>query len=355
MAARVVAVLSGKGGTGKTLLASALGSSLVSDFKKRALLADCNFTSPGLGVTLNIVKPAATLYSVLNEGQPILQAVYRHDNGLDILPASLSIGKDADPGRLPAAVAQAAPNYDFIILDCAGTISPAELAAAAAADTILIVTNPDLPAVTGAMKLIGTLQSSGRQVEGIVLNRVASGKHALSQDEIETSTRARVLASVPEDQAAPQSLSARTPMTLYSPQSPASLAIRNLAADLCGAPHFESPGLFAGLFGGGKKDKPRQLSPHLESLRDSVVSPPSSEAGPPFSRQPPAAPASAQPAPRIQQPNWAAPAPAQAPAQPASAQPDAQKAKDDYMKQWMDGKITLEQMMEKIKELEKGK
>jgi septum site-determining protein MinD len=347
--ARTIAFLSGKGGVGKTFLCASLGASLVSDFRKRVLLVDCNFTSPGLGVFLNIVKPAVTLYNVLTEGVPTASAIVSHDTGLNIIPFSLSVRQEIDLGKLASALSQVAQNYDFILIDSAGTISAAEIAVANSADSSIVVVTPDLPSATGAMKLIGTLQSSGRAIEGIVLNRVTGkSRHELRPEELESSTKLKVLASVPEDRSVPESVFARTPAVLYAPFSQASISVRNLAADLCGAAHFEKPGLFQS-FARKKSAAPAQkASPHLEGLRDSVVQ---AAPAPPV----PAAQQKVQPQSQFQTQPQIQPVQVPQTSQSSQVQPsqDKQRTKDEYMKQWMEGKITLDQMMEKVKELEK--
>lgn len=347
MASRAIAIFSGKGGVGKTFLATSLGSTLVSEFRKRVLLVEANLPSPGLGVFLNIVKPAATIQDVLSGAVTPERAVFHHDNGLDVIPGALSIGREgADLSGL-GALSPIFQNYDFVIIDGSGTITESELSFAKLADETLVVATPDLPSVTGAMKLIGTFQSQGAPVRGIVLNRSRAGeKHELKDSEVEGSTGQRVLLRIPEDSAVLQSITSRVPATLFSPFSPAALEVKNLAADLAGVPRPEKPSLMKKLFGGGTRaagssPAERKVSPHLEGLRSSVVS----------------APQPLQPTqPQAQQPARAQP-PAQPPAQKpelAPEKPSPQKLKDDYMRQWMEGKITLDQMMEKLKELGQG-
>ncbi len=356
--ARTIAVLSGKGGTGKTFLCSALGASLVSDFKKRVLLVDCNFSSPSLGVFLNIVRPAATLYSVLAEGAQMGAAVFAHDTGLHVVPSSLSIGKDASPDNLQAALSQVVAGYDFILLDCAGTMTQAEISVARAAGEAFIATTPEIPAVTGALKLIGTLQSAGVPVTGVILNRFKGRgeKHELRAEEIESATKSRVLVTIPEDLVVRESTFARTPATLYNPASPSSVAVRALAADILGLPHPQKPSIFGSLLGGKRRPEARsastKISLQLEGVRAGVMFPAAPQT------QQPAAAAAPQPAQAFTiQPAVQAQRQQQAPSAAApeqQPQPQQRRTKDDYMKAWMDGKMTLDEMMEKIAQLEKG-
>ena len=64
--AKIIGVLSLKGGVGKTSVVSSLGDAL-SDFGKKVLLVDANYSAPNLGLHFNIVDPASDFASCLVE------------------------------------------------------------------------------------------------------------------------------------------------------------------------------------------------------------------------------------------------------------------------------------------------
>jgi|GEM_PF-6965921 len=355
--ARKIAVMSGKGGTGKTFFLTSLGAILSSEFGKNVLLVEGNLTSPGLGVFLNVVRPQSTVQDVLEGAVTAEKAVFRHDNGIDIIPGSLSIGKVSKANSFKEKILDPlSDRYDFILVDCSGTIAEDDLVIAEACGEAIIVTLPELPSVTGSMKLVGTLNSQGIRTLGIVKNRVFRGsrKNELTSQEIEGSTGQKIIGALPEDGAVFQSTYSRTPLSLFAPFSDTAVEIRNIATDLLGLQRPEKPSLFKKIFSGKAQAPPPKRSQgvlpqeHLEGIRNSVVR----GAVPTQEKKEPIGPIRPVLKPRDEKPPE--PAPVAPRAQQETAKFDRQKAKDEYMKQWMEGKMTLDQMMAKIKELEKS-
>lgn len=61
----VISLLSAKGGTGKTTVATNLSIALVTNFGKRVLLIDGNVSTPNAGIHLGMLSQERTLYDVL--------------------------------------------------------------------------------------------------------------------------------------------------------------------------------------------------------------------------------------------------------------------------------------------------
>lgn len=355
--ARKIAIMSGKGGTGKTFFLTSLGAILSSEFGKRVLLVEGNLTSPCIGVFLNVVRPQSTVQDVLDGTIPAEKAVFRHDNGLDILPGALSIGKVSKATSFKEKILDPlSDRYDFILVDCSGTIAEDDLIIAEACGEAIIVTLPELPSVTGSMKLVGTLNSQGIRALGIVKNRVFKGsrKNELTSQEIEGSTGQKIIGSLPEDSSVFQSTYSRTPLSLFAPFSDTAVEIRNIATDLLGLQRPEKPSFFKKIFS-GKAQAPRLKrsqgilpQEHLDGIRNSVVR------GSVLTQEKkePIVPIGQSPNLSDEKPRE--PVPVAPKTQQETAKFDRQKAKDEYMRQWMEGKITLDQMMAKIKELEKS-
>ena len=72
--AKTIGVLSLKGGVGKTSAVVALGDAL-SNFGKKVLLVDANFSAPNLGIHFNTIDPETTLHDVLSKKVNISQAI----------------------------------------------------------------------------------------------------------------------------------------------------------------------------------------------------------------------------------------------------------------------------------------
>ena len=235
--ARVISVLSGKGGVGKTTLVSNLGTALLKR-GENVVIIDGNVTTPNLSLHLGIPFYPVTLHDVLKNDIPIEHAIYSHHTGLRIIPASLSAEalKNVNMDKLEKALLNLLDKVDIIIIDSAAGLGKEALAAITVADELIVVTNPELPAVTDALKTIKIAQDNGTKVLGAVVNRVKGLKHELSMSEIKSMLEVPIIGIVPEDLAVPKSIAKKTPVVHHNPRSRSSIEFRRLAARIVGEP-----------------------------------------------------------------------------------------------------------------------
>jgi septum site-determining protein MinD len=104
----------------------------------------------------------------------------------------------------------------------------------------LIIATPDLPSATEALKTIRKAKELGKNVLGIVLNRVRGDSTELSIENMETITDTRVIGVVQEDHDIREALKQKQPVVYSHPDSKVSIQIRKLAANLIGQEY--SPG-----------------------------------------------------------------------------------------------------------------
>lgn len=234
---RIISVLSGKGGVGKTTLVSNLGASLVKR-GKNVIIIDGNVTAPNLSLHLGIPFYPITLHDVLKNKVPIESAIFHHESGLKIIPASLSADaiKDINIEKFQTVMLSLLGKADIVIIDAAAGLGKEALAAIGVADDLIVVTNPELPVVTDALKTIKIAEENGTKVLGVVVNRVKGLKHELSLNEIKSMLEVPIIAAVPEDLAVPRSIAKRIPVVHHKPNSRASLEFHRLAAKIIGEP-----------------------------------------------------------------------------------------------------------------------
>lgn len=226
--ARVISVISGKGGVGKTTLVSNLSTILVHKFKKRVLAVDANITTANLGVHMGLAHSPTTLHDVLEDDMPIENAIY-FSFGVDMIPAAHSIGNENALKKLRSKIRPLLPHYDFVLLDSSPGFGLEARLALRIADELLLVTNPDLSAVTEAIKMIELARKKHIPVIGIVLNRVAGRDYEVKASEVEEACGERVIAVIPEDILVQKSTSMRIPVVIYDPGCRASRAFEKLA------------------------------------------------------------------------------------------------------------------------------
>ncbi|MBI4163177.1 MAG: P-loop NTPase [Candidatus Aenigmarchaeota archaeon] len=232
---RIITIAGGKGGVGKTTLSANLGAALA-DFDRDTTIIDANLTTPNLGLHLGIPLYPVTLHDVLKGKNNIKDAIYEHESGAKIVPAGISLRdlRGTDARDLPNAILDLLGHNDIIILDAAAGLGKEALAAMESADELLLITTPELPAVTDALKAIKLSEQLGAKTTGIIVNRVSGGKHEMKMREIENMLGRSVMGVIPEDSAVHRSIAYRTPVIHYAPRSNAAKAIRQIAADIAG-------------------------------------------------------------------------------------------------------------------------
>lgn len=181
-AGRVVAVWSPKGGTGCSLLAAGLALALQTRQQRRTLLADLTGPFGGaerlVGLQDEPERTLADLFRVIGELSPdhLLQACTAHESGLALLAAP----RLSEPlgGLLPEHVSAVAGLcgrlFERTVLDVPSLWHPTVAAALAAADRLLLVLTPDVPAVRAAQAALDLLPALRREQKtvGLVVNRL---------------------------------------------------------------------------------------------------------------------------------------------------------------------------------------
>ena len=185
--APLVLVTGGKGGVGKTTIATNLGVQLARN-GKRVLLADLDLGLSNVDVMLRL-SPGRTIEDALEGRCRFEDCVIDGPSGLKVLPAGSGSMRMArlDEGermRILQAVRELSRRYDLVIGDSAAGIGHEVLGLAAAADHVLAVTTPLPAALTDAYGLIKALDQWGRErglevpTPELVINQVSGLEEA---------------------------------------------------------------------------------------------------------------------------------------------------------------------------------
>ena len=236
--ARSLCVVSGKGGTGKSVTSASLAR----------LFGECGPTllfDADLGVgnahILQGSAPKHTLGDVLGGTHSLESIVQNCDENLDLIAGGSGVARLAalstpDLASLGDSLANLERDYSYVIADCGAGISETTLGFARASDSLLIVTTPDLTAMTDAyafLKVLGEQGGDGQPM--LLINR--------AMDEAEASAAAARIANVsrrflgfapewigwvPEDRSVFESVNQRQPVILHAPESAAATALRGI-------------------------------------------------------------------------------------------------------------------------------
>jgi septum site-determining protein MinD len=246
---RLIILTSGKGGVGKTTLASNLAAALTY-FGENVIVMDANLTTPNLGLHLGMHLVPNTLHDVLKGECRLKDAIYPHPYGFKVIPASIGLDdlKRVDVGRLPEISLNLIGKADYVIIDSAAGLGREAISALSASDEAIIVTNPDLPSVTDALKVKKIAEETNVKIIGVVINRVRGNVFELTKEEVEEILDVPIIAEIPEDPNVALSVAIKKPLVEFFPDSPAAIEIKKLAARLVGREYKEKATEKRGLF-----------------------------------------------------------------------------------------------------------
>ena len=252
----VIGVLSGKGGVGKTTVVANLGTVLTNVFQKRVLIIDGNVTTSHLGMHFGLYEDLpVTLKDVLSKKAPVSHGIFIHPVfGVRILPSPIS-GDGVNLSKLKNAVEKLKKMYEIILIDCAPGLGKEAVFAIQSIDKALIVTTPDLPAITDAMKTIQLLEKMKKEPMGIIVNRYKKQKHELTLQEISSTCNSNIIGFIPEDVKIQEAIAKGLRVMMYSPNANSSRHFKQVAAKIIGA-YYEEESMIDRLkstFGFGKR------------------------------------------------------------------------------------------------------
>ncbi|MFH0836137.1 MAG: MinD/ParA family protein [Candidatus Micrarchaeota archaeon] len=248
---RIIGVLSGRGGVGKSVLTANMGAVLTKDNLKN-ILVDADLSNPCLNLHLGLSYSQVGLQDVLQGKKTYGDvALIQPQTGMRVIPASLKFTRGASLKRLAPVLSDISKSYDYTIVDSPPGISEDVFHIINACNEIVVVTTPDVPGVSAATKMVALCKQQDKRVLGVVVNRCTGARYELTSREIENMTEAQVLARVPEDKAIPESISVKTPAVIYAPNSRASKKLRLISEEIIGPVHRMEAGdtsFFSGIF-----------------------------------------------------------------------------------------------------------
>lgn len=235
----IIALVSGKGGSGKTALSLALGH-LAADLGVRTLIVDADVGTHGMTYFFvdRLVEPsglrAAT--ETPEQGRKLVDV----RKGLDFLPSVVSIrARTFEMGATPdvddlivSNLRQLSPEYQLILVDCQAGVSGATARVVEASTTALVVTEADPISIWAVNDFVDELrQFFPARIQGVV-NKAMEGEQGYYEALVDLTQRVRFVGQLPFDMAVRRAFFRReVPVDLKSP-SPFVLSLAGVMSQL---------------------------------------------------------------------------------------------------------------------------
>ena len=234
-----IAVVSGKGGTGKTSFTAGVGEALALS-GRRVLCLDCDVGLRNLDLALGLSDRAMMDFSDVAQGRCSLEsAVVEHPRlpGLFLLTAPVRTrGRPVTETQMADLLAEVRKRYDFCLLDAPAGLGTGFLLATGTADRAVVVTTTDPSSLRDAQHTVMELKRFPNGSLHLIVNRVRKKMlrqlHATIDDAIDKAGLP-LLGVVPEDDALPLSLNRGVPL-LLADSGMAATAYRNIAKRIQG-------------------------------------------------------------------------------------------------------------------------
>lgn len=234
MPKKIISVVSGKGGVGKSTLAVNIAT-LLAKAGASTVLIDADIYNPCVFFHLGLAPQASGLKELLDGNAALEESLPIHPaSGLRCVSSSVRAYGKIHSEHMKKVVSML--NYEYIIIDCPPGFSPLIEEAVAVSSHIFIVMTPDMPSCTAALKLMTFIHNHLGSRNGakftIFLNRVSNAPYEIHPREVESLFRSRLGAIIPEDGNVPKSIAAKTPLVLLNAGSRFSKVLRNYSSTL---------------------------------------------------------------------------------------------------------------------------
>jgi pilus assembly protein CpaE len=195
-----IAILGSKGGVGTTTIAANLAAALAADQDRSVLVIDLNLFLGDVGVHLGLEEEPTVMQFLQNpEKMDNHASIPKHRTGFSVLGLSSDL-QDADDVTAEQVVAlmnRMRGAFNTVVIDCGTDLNEVSLTACRYADTRVMVTTEQRPALLGARRRLGVLQKldiPGQTALGVI-NR-AHPDSGVSPSQVEKAVGMPIIARI---------------------------------------------------------------------------------------------------------------------------------------------------------------
>ena len=234
----LIAVLSGKGGTGKTSVCAGVAAALA-QMGQNVLCIDCDIGLRNLDIALGLSDIGTISFLDVCCGEYDLTMATTHPvyPNLQFLTAPMNCPANAiDPVQFSAMLDDARRHFHYVFLDAPAGIEAGFQLAARAADRVILVTGADPASIRDAKQAADALELMGKHNVRLVVNRISTKMvtaMGLTVDDIMDRAGLPLLGIVPEDRSVVLAAAFRQPLLGYTKKG-AAAACRRIAKRIQG-------------------------------------------------------------------------------------------------------------------------
>lgn len=227
----VIAVLSGKGGTGKTSLCAGIASALAKEGKS-VLCIDCDVGLRNLDISLGLTDCGCLSFWDVCSGGYDLSCAAAHPDfpALRFLTAPMNLSPESiDAEAFGQMLRQARKQFSYVFLDAPAGVDAGFRLCARPADRILLVTAGDPASVRDAARAGELLEKMGKRQIRIVVNRVSPrlfGAVRITVDDVMDRAGLPLLGIVPDDTSVTLAAAFEKPLLTFTKKGAAAACCR---------------------------------------------------------------------------------------------------------------------------------
>lgn len=217
----LIAILSGKGGTGKTTVCAAVAEALALGGES-VLCIDCDVGLRNLDIALGLSEVQSLSFTDVYSGQYSLADAARHPvyPSLAFLTAPINCrSEQVDEAAFSHLLEQARKEFRYIFLDAPAGVERGFDLAAKYAERIILVTGADPAAIRDAERAGQLLELMGKSSVRLIVNRIhkkMASRMGITVDDIMDQAGLPLLGLIPEDPDVVFSAAAQQPLLSYS-------------------------------------------------------------------------------------------------------------------------------------------
>ncbi|MEA2618832.1 MAG: pilus assembly protein CpaE [Chloroflexota bacterium] len=236
----VFLVFSGKGGVGKSIIASNLAIALGMETGARVALVDLDLQFGDIGVLLNLDHSRSITDladAAASSDQEFIQDVLaKGPEGVQVLlaPISPELADLVTADHLRTIMQELQRTFDFIVVDTASHLAELNLEAIELATRVIVVTALNIPAIKDTKLTLKVLESLNVEPDRILLALNRSDAHSeFNKEAVENNLRFPIALQIPHDpKAVSTSVNRGAPFVSANPEAEISRSIRELVSQL---------------------------------------------------------------------------------------------------------------------------